>query len=75
MTSNCLQNGGKVGFTACLTWWQVSLLGLLLFIAFFYGIGGYAIADMNEGLYAEIAREMLARHDFIIPYLNFVPYL
>ncbi len=47
----------------------------LVFIAFFYGVSSYAILDMNEGLYAEIAREMLSLGNFIIPHLNHVPYL
>lgn len=58
-----------------LAWWQIVWMLLLIFFAFFYGIGSYAIADMNEGLYAEVAREMLLTKDFIIPHLNFVPYL
>lgn len=55
--------------------WQYLCLGLLLFFACFYGLSGYALLDMNEGLYAEIAREMLAGKHFIIPTLNNVPYL
>lgn len=50
-------------------------LGLLLFIAIFYGLSLYPLADNNEGLYAEVAREMFVTHQYIIPQLNFVPYL
>jgi len=55
--------------------WQIVVLALFSYIAFIYGISTYPIADMNEGLYAEIAREMLVLHDAVIPHLNFVPYL
>jgi len=48
---------------------------ILLFFAFLWGISSYPISDMNEGLYAEIAREMINLKDFIIPHLNYVPYI
>jgi 4-amino-4-deoxy-L-arabinose transferase-like glycosyltransferase len=44
----------------------------------FVGLGSPAILDNNEGLYAEIPREMLASHDWhmwIIPHLNGLPYM
>lgn len=40
-----------------------------------YGLSSYGLANNNEGLYAEIAREMLVLHNFIIPHLNYVVYL
>ncbi|MES2106602.1 MAG: glycosyltransferase family 39 protein [Pseudomonadota bacterium] len=42
------------------------------------GLGSYAILDNNEGLYAEVAREMLHSGDWqawIIPRLNGLPYI
>lgn len=54
---------------------NVVILMLLVFVCFYMGLGSYALENINEGLYAEIPREMLLRHDFIIPHLNFVPYL
>lgn len=50
----------------------------MLLLPLFYlllGIDQYSLLNENEGRYAEIAREMLARGDFIIPHLNGLPYL
>ena len=40
-----------------------------------YFLGGYGLLDNNEGLYGQIAREMLESGNYIIPHLNGVPYL
>ncbi|MBB5017081.1 4-amino-4-deoxy-L-arabinose transferase-like glycosyltransferase [Chitinivorax tropicus] len=48
---------------------------LLPIIYLFFGIDQYALLNENEGRYAEIAREMLASGNFIIPHLNGLPYL
>ncbi|CAN5390237.1 hypothetical protein BH10PSE19_BH10PSE19_01510 [soil metagenome] len=50
-------------------------LTLLLFFAFYLGLDAYPLGDNNEGMYAEIAREMLETKQFIIPHLNYLPYL
>jgi 4-amino-4-deoxy-L-arabinose transferase-like glycosyltransferase len=41
----------------------------------FFGLGSYGLLDNNEGLYAEVAREMLETKSFVIPILDYVPYL
>lgn len=48
---------------------------LIMGVSFYYGLGLYGLANNNEGLYAEIAREMYLSHQYIIPTLNGVPYI
>lgn len=52
-------------------WW----FWAILFILFFAGLSRYPLLDNNEGLYAQIPWEMLQRGNFIIPYLDGVPYI
>ncbi|HUD50335.1 glycosyltransferase family 39 protein [Parvibaculum sp.] len=48
---------------------------ILVGCSFLSGLGGYGILDNNEGLYAEIPREMLLLKQYVVPHLNFVPYI
>jgi len=51
---------------------------LLLLVAsgmFFVGIGRLALIEPDEGRNAEVAREMLAKGDWITPHFNNFPYL
>jgi 4-amino-4-deoxy-L-arabinose transferase-like glycosyltransferase len=51
---------------------------LLLFIAitafYFWGLGSFPLVGPDEPRYAEVAREMLARRDFITPTLGGLPW-
>src|SRR3954462_2303433 len=52
----------------------VTLAGFCAFL-FFYGLGSFGLTGADEPRYAQIAREMLARHDWIVPTLNGNPWL
>src|SRR6185369_3480619 len=47
----------------------VTLAGFCAFL-FFYGLGSFGLVGADEPRYAQIAREMFARHDWVTPVLN-----
>ncbi|MDR2017395.1 MAG: glycosyltransferase family 39 protein [Syntrophobacterales bacterium] len=52
----------------------VIALLLLSCIFFFHGIGTYSLKEPDEGRYAEIPREMVELHDYVVPHLNYARY-
>ena len=53
--------------------WAWRAVLALAALANLIGSWTYGLLDENEGRYAAIAREMLTRHDWIVPHLNGVP--
>src|SRR5687768_9372990 len=51
------------------------ILAVLFFIGFYLGMGSYALENLHEGIYGEVSREMIEQGRYIIPSLNYVPYL
>jgi 4-amino-4-deoxy-L-arabinose transferase-like glycosyltransferase len=51
------------------------LLGAFCAFFFFWGLGSFGLIGADEPRYAQVAREMLARHDWVTPVLSGAPWL
>ncbi|MBS1577087.1 MAG: glycosyltransferase family 39 protein, partial [Bacteroidetes bacterium] len=51
--------------------WLIALVALLLFMP---GLGAVHLFDWDEINFAEIAREMLATHNWLQPQIGYVPF-
>jgi 4-amino-4-deoxy-L-arabinose transferase-like glycosyltransferase len=59
-------------FRKMIPWLLVGTLGAFMF---FWGISSYALLNNNEGMYAQIAKEMLHSGNYVIPTLNGLTYI
>jgi 4-amino-4-deoxy-L-arabinose transferase-like glycosyltransferase len=56
-------------------WLELATIVAFCAFLFFYGLGAFGLVGADEPRYAQIAREMLNRHDWVTPVLNGVPWL
>lgn len=61
---------GKIGFDNR-HGWGIAAIGALLFLPF---LGGVHLFDWDEINFAEIAREMILRNDYLKPHIDFKPF-
>ena len=54
---------------------EVVLLAACCGFLFFYGLGSFGLVGADEPRYAQVAREMLARHDWVTPVLYGQPWM
>src|SRR5438034_838855 len=54
---------------------RLPMLLLAAVLALAFNLGGYPLFDPDEGRNAEVAREMAATNDYVLPHLDGLPYL
>ncbi len=56
-------------------WLELATVAAFCGFLFYWGLGAIGLVGADEPRYAQIAREMLARHDWVTPVLNGVAWL
>src|SRR5437588_225721 len=65
---------GRHANSRALAFQLVIVLGVCAFL-FFFGLGAFGLVGADEPRYAQIAREMFTRHDWVVPTLNGSPWM
>ena len=75
MTANDNQHKGENRVTQLRLALPLLFAWAMALFTLFYGTGSVALMDPDEGRNGEVAREMVDRGDYLIPYFNQLPYL
>lgn len=54
--------------------WDAILITIVLAVVYVIFLGYFPLITPDEGRYAEIAREMVLTHQYLVPHLNFILY-
>src|SRR5947209_4799526 len=54
--------------------WSFTIVTVISFLTFLFRLGAIPLTSPNEGLYAQVAREMAESGDWVVPHINTVVY-